>query len=143
MSDATNIADRLRMLADDWHPACEEGAKCIEQQAARIAELEACSAAAASAEPFGWVKPAGGNYFTRSALSARRIGGLVPVYAAPVADSAMAKDAERYRWLRNPDPQPVRMLDVCNDFLSIIDGDELDEAIDAAIAASAEKTTGK
>lgn len=84
-------------------------------------------------DPFGWVKPAGGNYFTRSALSARRIGGLVPVYAAPVADSAMAKDAERYRWLRNIKNMSAQEL------VEMYHGKKLDDIIDAAIAASGAK----
>lgn len=62
--------------------------------------------------------------------------------AAPVADSAMAKDAQRYRWLRNPDPAIHRELDVCDDFMVVQEGRHLDEAIDAAIAASEPKKTG-
>lgn len=34
-------------------------------------------------KPFGWAQPKGGNYFTRNESSAKRIGGLVPVYTAP------------------------------------------------------------
>lgn len=51
---------------------------------------------AGEAAPFGWARPKGGNYFTRNELSAKRIGGLVPVYAAPPA-SRMARltDAAR------------------------------------------------
>ncbi|EDO95617.1 gp43 [Burkholderia pseudomallei Pasteur 52237] len=40
---------------------------------------------AGEAAPFGWAQPKGGNYFTRNELSAKRIGGLVPVYTAPPA----------------------------------------------------------
>ncbi|PRG92189.1 hypothetical protein C6V04_16160, partial [Burkholderia multivorans] len=38
---------------------------------------------AEEAAPFGWAQPKGGNHFTRNESSAKRIGGLVPVYAAP------------------------------------------------------------
>lgn len=47
-------------------------------------------------------------------------------------------DAKRYRWLRNTDPQPERWLDVCDDDHRIIDGKELDAAIDIALAARGE-----
>ncbi|MBM5651975.1 hypothetical protein GSH05_09940 [Burkholderia pseudomallei] len=40
---------------------------------------------AGEAAPFGWAQPKSGNYFTRNELSAKRIGGLVPVYTAPPA----------------------------------------------------------
>jgi hypothetical protein len=47
-----------------------------------------------------------------------------------------ARDAERYRYLHNPDPQPNREIDVCDDFMTVYDGDALDEAIDAALTAA-------
>ncbi|MBU9164238.1 hypothetical protein [Burkholderia multivorans] len=48
-------------------------------------ELESRSPAMAAEaqKPFGWAQPKGGNYFTRNESSAKRIGGLVPVYTAP------------------------------------------------------------
>ncbi|MCM2546148.1 hypothetical protein ACVCII_04270 [Burkholderia glumae] len=55
--------------------------------------LAASPAPAISAEPvppFGWVQPRGGNYFTRSEVAAKRIGGLMPVYASPPASIAPA-----------------------------------------------------
>ncbi|CAM8755260.1 hypothetical protein [Burkholderia pseudomallei] len=53
----------------------------------RAAELlDACAPAdAGEAAPFGWAQPKGGNYFTRNESSAKRIGGLIPVYTAPLA----------------------------------------------------------
>lgn len=47
-------------------------------------------------------------------------------------DAGSVRDAERYRYLRNPDPQPCRHLDVCDDKYDIIEGKALDSAIDAA-----------
>ena len=47
---------------------------------------------------------------------------------------AAEQDAKRYRYLRNPDPQPERELDVCNAGYSIFEGKDLDAAIDRAIA---------
>ncbi|MCM2543872.1 hypothetical protein ACVCII_24195 [Burkholderia glumae] len=55
--------------------------------------LAASPAPAIPAEPvppFGWVQPRGGNYFTRSEVAAKRIGGLMPVYASPPASIAPA-----------------------------------------------------
>ncbi|HDV8348782.1 TPA: hypothetical protein RKT01_000518 [Burkholderia vietnamiensis] len=48
-------------------------------------------APAQAAEPFGWAQPKGGNYFTRNESSAKRIGGLVPVYTAPQPAQADAR----------------------------------------------------
>jgi hypothetical protein len=41
--------------------------------------------------PYGWASPAGGSYFTRSELSARRIGGLVPIFTAAQLEAARAE----------------------------------------------------
>ncbi|WP_257757336.1 hypothetical protein [Burkholderia glumae] len=64
--------------------------------------LAASPAPAISAEPvppFGWVQPRGGNYFTRSELSAKRVGGLIPVWTTPPTSAAPAisesEDAKR------------------------------------------------
>lgn len=62
---------------------------------------------------------------------------------APVADSAMAKDAERYRWLR----RRVVMMDYSDDASIVImafkeegpTGEFLDDQIDVALAASEPK----
>ena len=48
---------------------------------------------------------------------------------------ALAKDAERYRWLRNPDQDVALVLDkmVSSGVYEYRAGDELDAAIDAAM----------
>ncbi|WP_257834993.1 hypothetical protein [Burkholderia glumae] len=94
-----------------WHPI----QKCLvakhssgawvslDEKLARFAALLAASPAPAiSAEPvppFGWVQPRGGNYFTRSELSAKRVGGLIPVWTTPPTSAAPAisesEDAKR------------------------------------------------
>jgi hypothetical protein len=71
---------------------------------------------------------------------------LWPPAAAPTAGAATTsedaplystrQDAARYRWLRNPDPQPHRGLDVLDDDHNIIEGKALDAAIDAAMRAT-------
>lgn len=50
---------------------------------------------------------------------------------------ALRKDAERYRWLRNPDQDAALVLDkmVSSGVYEYRAGDELDAAIDAAMAA--------
>ncbi|SIT42969.1 hypothetical protein BN2476_340001 [Paraburkholderia piptadeniae] len=53
--------------------------------------------------------------------------------AAPAADSAMAKHAERYRWLRDIKNTDAQV------FVEMHSGEKLDAVIDAAIAASAKK----
>lgn len=60
--------------------------------------------------------------------------------AAPIPPTGDAAgkdsvDAARYRFLRNPDPQPCRELDVCDDEFRVYDGADLDSRIDAAIAS--------
>jgi hypothetical protein len=71
-------------------------------------------------QPFGWAPVGGSNYFTRNESSAKRIGGLVPVYlqpATPVAsDSDVRRDAARYRWL----------VKNCFDWAAPGDGDSFD-----------------
>ena len=57
-------------------------------QEAFVRTNRAAIAAGGAQEPFGWVKPAGGNYFTRNESSAKRIGGMIPVYAAPLPREA-------------------------------------------------------
>lgn len=64
----------------------------IPQEGERIVEGWFVPAMAAEAEkPFGWAQPKGGNYFTRNESSAKRIGGLVPVYTAPQPAQADAR----------------------------------------------------
>ncbi|MDN7703307.1 hypothetical protein QZM15_33010 [Burkholderia sp. AU44665] len=48
-----------------------------------LGRIRPVQAVEAVATPFGWAQPKGGNYFTRSEVSAKRVGGLVPVYLAP------------------------------------------------------------
>lgn len=65
----------------------------------------------------------------------------VPVVLASDHDAllaerdALAKDAERYRWLRNPDQDVALVLDkmVSSGVYEYRAGDELDAAIDAAM----------
>ena len=57
-------------------------------------------------------------------------------YDALLAErDALAKDAERYRWLRNPDQDVALVLDkmVSSGVYEYRAGDELDAAIDAAM----------
>lgn len=59
---------------------------------------------------------------------------IVNLYTHPRATSAEdARNAARYRWLRN-ETDAGRTLDVCNDQFYIIEGRALDQAIDAAMA---------
>lgn len=133
-----------------------DAADLIEQQAARIAELEA-----RSAEPVVWFGP--NNYCTMNREIAERFN-LRSAYAAPVADSAMAKDAERYRWLRDTlhgakAGGGVEVNDALQVYQETVPGEEvriywylhtpvgfheitagtLDEAVDEGIAASEPK----
>ena len=58
-----------------------------------------CAASDASAEqerPFGWVMAKGGNYFTRNESSAKRIGGLTPVFTRPASSNAQAECAHKF-----------------------------------------------
>jgi len=157
VSDAKELIDRMRRNVASWDHQ-REAADLIEQQAARIAELEARN----GAEPVVWF--GGNNYCTTNREIAERFN-LRPAYDAPVAngprydwsvsgmrqsdtgnwvmagdvdDSAMAKDAERYRMIRNRSEYWSRW-----GRQSVTLGnweEDLDAAIDAAIAASAEKT---
>jgi hypothetical protein len=71
----------------------------------RDALLAAAGKEAVAVAPFGWVKPAGGNYFTRSELSARRIGGMVPVYLA-ASTAALENGDGRDAWISVDDRMP-------------------------------------
>lgn len=70
----------------------------IEQSNRLHAEILAAPLAqsASDAQPFGWVQPKGGNYFTRSEVTAQRIGDLVPVYLAAPRAAAQDDGAERF-----------------------------------------------
>ncbi|WP_257744570.1 hypothetical protein [Burkholderia glumae] len=112
--------------------------------------LAASPAPAIPAEPvppFGWVQPRGGNYFTRSEVAAKRIGGLMPVYASPpasiapaISESEDARDAARYRHLRAYYTQVVFMqedgpsvdLQAISEIGDAYEMQVLDAAIDAA-----------
>ncbi|WP_175994335.1 hypothetical protein [Burkholderia vietnamiensis] len=77
------LIERLKLLLSGDAAFCRTiVARAAIEQA--IAILSRSPAMAAEAEkPFGWAQPKGGNYFTRNESSAKRIGGLVPVYTAP------------------------------------------------------------
>ncbi|MGS1071484.1 hypothetical protein [Burkholderia glumae] len=86
--------------------------------------------------PFGWVQPRGGNYFTRSEVAAKRIGGLMPVYASPpasiapaISESEDARDAARYRWLQG---QRAHVWHEIADLPINRTNERIDAAIDAA-----------
>ena len=79
-----------------------------------------------------WVQTA----VSTGALPARYLGmHRADVLRAEV--EALRKDAERYRWLRNPDQDVALVLDkmVSSGVYEYRAGDELDAAIDAAMAA--------
>ncbi|MGS1064165.1 hypothetical protein [Burkholderia glumae] len=74
-------------------------AAALHEAADMLAASPAPAIPAEPVPPFGWVQPNGGNYFTRSEVAAKRIGGLMPVYASPPASIAPAisesEDAKR------------------------------------------------
>jgi hypothetical protein len=53
------------------------------------------------------------------------------------------EERAQYRYLRNPDPQPSRELDVCDDFMNVYDGGTLDEMIDAVMTAAQPASGGE
>ncbi|WP_052142555.1 hypothetical protein [Burkholderia pseudomallei] len=75
-------ADALDRLGQDSAAA---GVRAVAYELRMLATKRSAPADAGEAAPFGWAQPKGGNYFTRNELSAKRIGGLVPVYTAPPA----------------------------------------------------------
>ncbi|MDN7897159.1 hypothetical protein QZM82_13260 [Burkholderia cepacia] len=85
---------------------------------------------AGEAAPFGWAQPKGGNYFTRNESSAKRIGGLVPVYtAAPTARVASLTDEQWYdlasrhanaNW--NSDGYLAAVKALCGDYFALLNG---------------------
>lgn len=89
--------ESLEMAADALDRLGQESAAAGVRALRMLAHKMRCAPAdAGEAAPFGWARPKGGNYFTRNELSAKRIGGLVPVYAAPPA-SRMARLTDEQR----------------------------------------------
>ncbi|RQR87677.1 MULTISPECIES: hypothetical protein [unclassified Burkholderia] len=101
----------------EWEPMTEPHKECVKcgdvrrDGNAAPADAQAVEAVAA---PFGWAQPKGGNYFTRSEMTAKRIGGLVPVYTAPPAPASAPvglTDTQRLDWLRD-ETCDLRCIDV-------------------------------
>lgn len=89
--------EALEMAADALDRLGQDSAAAGVRALRMLAHKMRCAPAdAAEAAPFGWAQPKGGNYFTRNELSAKRIGGLVPVYTAPAA-SRMARLTDEQR----------------------------------------------
>lgn len=93
--------DDLRYLRQDGHATVYEK----EQRFALLPEcqsfplyMRAAPAADAPAEPVAWQSLNHPSLFTHLQPTAREIDGFRPLYAAPAAD---ARDAARYRWLRD------------------------------------------
>lgn len=121
---ANNFANAMMHQAALASPANALGAAIdkdakIAAQRARIMELEEQLARALGTPVNDWCPECHARESSGDALSA---GDRV--------------DAERYRYLRNPDPQPARKLDVCDHHNIIIEGEKLDEWIDTAILQS-------
>lgn len=144
MTDATKLIDRLRTLSDVYRSAYPvtgaaliAAADLIEQQADRIAALEAACAEAIDYYPTDAAPPY--MWGIREAMND----------AAPVADSAMAKDAERLDWLDAKNARfkmgwrvttaPAGNVSVSGVVQLGGTITSIRAAIDAAIAASAEK----
>ncbi|MFP3645825.1 hypothetical protein [Paraburkholderia sp. SIMBA_054] len=133
MSDSiTNLVERLRTLPDRalWH----EAANALEQRASRIAELEHT---AVNAKPVGYFlnvnQPGMKVRYSQISEKFRNRKDVFAFFPPPVADSAMEKNGERYRYPRdinNPDAQVI---------VEMHDGERLDVAVDTAPATSAEK----
>jgi hypothetical protein len=120
------MCERLRAMD---LTTCREAADMLEQQAARIAELEAARIAYASEFP-------------------PDAEGLPDVGSIHANIRAMKRDAERYRWLQAhylrvsavaSDSNESFCLNSVSEFGDTKECDALNSAIDAAIAASAEK----
>lgn len=60
--------------------------------------------------------------------------------SAPADD--VVRDAERYRWLRSPNTGDHQIWDVCFGHATLRAGTELDDAIDAAMSATASQEKG-
>lgn len=89
--------EALEMAADALDRLGQDSAAAGVRALRMLAHKARCAPAdAGEAAPFGWAQPKGGNYFTRNELSAKRIGGLVPVYTAPAA-SRMARLTDEQR----------------------------------------------
>lgn len=79
---------------------------------------------------YGFHHPIDGGEMVRAILEA-----ALPVVAELV--EAYRKDAERYRWLRNADNYPNQIGGFWNCLGETSEPEEMDEAIDAAMGASA------
>ncbi|WP_353627556.1 hypothetical protein ABNQ24_12380 [Ralstonia pseudosolanacearum] len=79
----------------------KHGVKMTEEVRAFVRAVEQADAAEHLAEqPYGWCARFG-NYFTRSELTATRIGGLTPVFLAPQSDHrslSAVRTLERMRY---------------------------------------------
>ncbi|AIV66092.1 hypothetical protein [Burkholderia pseudomallei] len=100
------VMTAARNLIDIRHKETTRDHEVISAIDALEVAVRSAPADAGEAAPFGWAQPKGGNYFTRNELSAKRIGGLVPVYTAPpAARAASLTDEQREsiehaaRWL--------------------------------------------
>lgn len=93
-----------------------------QKQVARIAELEAK------------LRQACDDRAELQACLHMTVSDDSPVAAAPGADDA--KDAARYRYLRNASLNDERELDVCDDAMNVFFGEDLDMAIDDAMDAA-------
>jgi len=154
LSDMSNDdLEQIYYAASRQFPSSFDGLRAVAEAAVR-AERE-------GAEPFGWwlhVKRHDAHYFAISEqerkgmeVLADQDDKIVPIYtappAAPVDLEDVAKDAERYRWMRS---KWTTMHSVATDTtLKLTLGDEpwagfgpdvIDSAIDAAMLAAAHNT---
>ena len=97
----------------------------------------------------GRVLPAGTALYAAPPHQSEQHLEMVNAPAPSVPDADLVRDAERYRWLRNPDSNPAKVIDKLVSWAPLSDdgmtggygnyeyraGEELDSAIDAAIAA--------
>lgn len=72
------------------------------------------------------------NWKEREDCSGARHSMSIELAAVKAECDALRVDAERYRWLRNADGGPPYVHAGDDDWSLILDGDELDAAIDAA-----------
>jgi hypothetical protein len=87
-------------------------------------------------QPFGWANE-GSNYFTRSDLTAKRIGGMMPVYAAPTPERAVPPYSAPFT---TDVPQCCGDPETCDDpctperaqeSAGVLTDDQVDAAVDA------------
>lgn len=154
--------DKYRMWADSGMTrAMRQSAEDVETLRARVTELEARIAEAEKQEPVAWRK---GKYLRTNETMAdtpEEHDGLTrcgwwPLYAAPVpaqpaVPDEVARDAERYRWLRRKVciigtehlSETKAIFDFVNlpypTFIAPCAAAELDASIDAAMLAAKAK----